>query len=233
VRHPPRGTNEIPNSKSHTSVTNSGVETALGQTDGLWQCSRSKLDTQQSQYKFVKISNLGFSDTETCRAKVKVKIQNHVTTIGQSVSMSWCRVRSGTCVQILFSVWNLLCYLWAAPSLMRGRVFLLAKVKIILRPTVSRPVRPGVRHPSGTRDQFLLFFLWLFLDSFGFVDVGRPLWREVGSVLSSFCWASSAQHFSEGIAPALYILARTTEKTPLPTFLLLQHVPIVWTAYRT
>jgi hypothetical protein len=31
------------------------------------------------------------------------------------------------------------------------------KVKAKLRPTVSRPVRPGVRHPSGTRDQ--LFFL--------------------------------------------------------------------------
>jgi hypothetical protein len=31
------------------------------------------------------------------------------------------------------------------------------KLKVILRPTVSRPVRLGVRHPSGTCDQF--FFL--------------------------------------------------------------------------
>jgi hypothetical protein len=31
------------------------------------------------------------------------------------------------------------------------------EVEVILRPTVSRPDRLGVRHPSGTRDQF--FFL--------------------------------------------------------------------------
>jgi hypothetical protein len=36
-----------------------------------------------------------------------------------------------------------------------------------------------------------------FLDSLGIVDVGRPLWREVGSVLFSFCRASPAQRFSD------------------------------------
>jgi hypothetical protein len=36
-------------------------------------------------------------------------------------------------------------------------VVLTFKVKVTLRPTVSRPVRFGVRHPSETRDQF--FFL--------------------------------------------------------------------------
>jgi hypothetical protein len=36
-----------------------------------------------------------------------------------------------------------------------------------------------------------------FLHSFGLVDVGRPLWREVGSVLYSFCRASPAQPFSD------------------------------------
>jgi hypothetical protein len=35
--------------------------------------------------------------------------------------------------------------------------FLKVKVKVKLRPTVSRPVRLGVRHPSETSDQF--FFL--------------------------------------------------------------------------
>jgi hypothetical protein len=36
-----------------------------------------------------------------------------------------------------------------------------------------------------------------FFDSFGFVDVGRPLWREVGSVPFSFCRASAAEPFSD------------------------------------
>jgi hypothetical protein len=51
--------------------------------------------------------------------------QSHVTTDGQSVSMSWCQVHSETCGQILFSVWNLLCCLCGAPSLTRGRVCLM------------------------------------------------------------------------------------------------------------
>jgi hypothetical protein len=40
------------------------------------------------------------------------------------------------------------------------------------------------------------FSLWLFLDSCGFVDVGHPLWRKVGSVVFSFCRSSPAQPFS-------------------------------------
>jgi hypothetical protein len=37
-----------------------------------------------------------------------------------------------------------------------------AKVKVTLRPTISRPVRLGVRRPSGTRNQFL-YLLEIFL----------------------------------------------------------------------
>jgi hypothetical protein len=59
------------------------------------------------------------------------------------------------------------------------------KAKVILRPTVSRPVFPGVRHPPGTRDQFFPLSLRLFLHSCKFVGVGRVLWREDGSVICS------------------------------------------------
>jgi hypothetical protein len=49
----------------------------------------------------------------------------------------------------------------------------------------------GVRHPSGTHNQFFRYSLWLFLDSCGFVDVGHPLWWEVGSVVfSTYYWRS-------------------------------------------
>jgi hypothetical protein len=63
----------------------------------------------------------------------------------------------------------------------------------------SWPVCLGVRHPSQTHDQFF-YFLQLFLDSYRFIDVGRPLWREVGSVVFSFCLASQAQPCS-GLRP--------------------------------
>jgi hypothetical protein len=39
-------------------------------------------------------------------------------------------------------------------------------------------------------------FLNLILGCYGFADMVRPLWREVGSVVFSYCWASPAQSFS-------------------------------------
>jgi hypothetical protein len=44
----------------------------------------------------------------------------------------------------------LMSHRWEAPTVE-------LEVEVNLRPTVSRPVCLGVRHPSGTRDQF--FFL--------------------------------------------------------------------------
>jgi hypothetical protein len=51
------------------------------------------------------------------------------------------------------------------------------------------------------RPIFPILSLITFLDSFGFVDVGRPLWREIGSVVFSYCLASLAQSFSD-VSPA-------------------------------
>jgi hypothetical protein len=105
---------------------------------------------------------------------------------------------------------------WSCPSASVLKV----KVKVILRPTVSRSFCLGVRHPFGTRDQFFSVFNVIFyavtgflsderqssgsrdqfLDSYEFADVWRPLWREVGSAVVSCCWALPAQSFS-GLSP--------------------------------
>jgi hypothetical protein len=50
--------------------------------------------------------------------------------------------------------------------------------QVTLRPTVNRPVSPGVKPRLGPKTRFLLLS-----DSCGFVDVGRPIWREDGSVI--------------------------------------------------
>jgi hypothetical protein len=64
------------------------------------------------------------------------------------------------------------------------------QVKVTLRPTVSRPVSPGVEPHMGPKTRFLLPS-----DICSFVDGGRPLWREDGSVI----YRSHSQRFASSI----------------------------------
>jgi hypothetical protein len=71
------------------------------------------------------------------------------------------------------------------------------KVKVmLLRQSVGQSVLVSGTH-LGPVTNFFPFLFDYFLDIFGFVDVGCPLWREVGSVVFSFFRASPAQPFSD------------------------------------
>jgi hypothetical protein len=60
----------------------------------------------------------------------------------------------------------------------------------MLRPTVSRSVCLGIKHPFGAYDQIFITCVTRL------VLVGRPLWREVGSVFCVCCWPLPEQSFS-------------------------------------
>jgi hypothetical protein len=61
---------------------------------------------------------------------------------------------------------------------------------------VIRSFSLGLNPHLGPKTRYLLL-----LDSWGFVDVGRSLWREEGSVVYDCCWTSPAQSFL-GPSPA-------------------------------
>jgi hypothetical protein len=101
-----------------------------------------------------------------------------------------------------------------------SRTMDIVKVKVILRPTVCPSVHLGIWDPRP------IFPILDFFDSFRFIDVGRPLWREVGSVLFSFCEASPAQHFSDlsptglmSIVYCLYFWNSPNQEGQVPVFI--------------
>jgi hypothetical protein len=78
----------------------------------------------------------------------------------------------------------------------------------MLEPTVSRPVCLGVKHPSEAKIIFLLLSY-----SFGFFDVGRPLWREDRSVFSIAAGHHQRSHSQDRVPRDLwpYLLSQIRE----------------------
>jgi hypothetical protein len=74
----------------------------------------------------------------------------------------------------------------------------------MLRPTVSRPVYLGIKHPSGA-----YYHMFISLWQLGLVIVGRPLWRQDGSLFCICCWYS----------PALSLLGPSPESESLSLML--------------
>jgi hypothetical protein len=73
----------------------------------------------------------------------------------------------------------------ASQPLMQNSTELSTQVKVTLRVTVSQSVNLAVKPNLGLMTRYLLLF-----DSYSFVIVGRPLWREDGSV---FCQSHCLQ----------------------------------------
>jgi hypothetical protein len=98
--------------------------------------------------------------------------------------------------------------LWMSNS---TQLFLPKSNSKLLRPTVSRPVCLRVKPHLWPKTRCLLP-----PDSCGFVDVGRPLWREDGSVVYNCCWSSPAQS-SSGPSPAGFMITFYCLKFEIPS----------------
>jgi hypothetical protein len=103
--------------------------------------------------------------------------QSHIATDGKSVSQS---------VSLGLELMTVTVFLlWGALSDERTGAAALTKVKvkITLRLTISQSVSLGIEPHLGPITRYLFLS-----DSYVLVSVGRPLWREDGSVFCMCCW---------------------------------------------
>jgi hypothetical protein len=71
--------------------------------------------------------------------------------------------------------------------------FALGEVEVKLRPTVSRPVCLGVRHPSGTRNQFFLLEILFRQLRLSYFVAPSPTRGRVCNLLHNCFWALPEQ----------------------------------------
>jgi hypothetical protein len=102
---------------------------------------------------------------------------------------------------------SLLCHFFSLclPRLLTANYWLTVEVEVTLLLTVSQSVSLGVESHLGLMTRYILLF-----DNYGLAFVGRPLWREDGSVFCICCWPLPAQSFSGpiplGLATVFYCL---------------------------
>jgi hypothetical protein len=89
-------------------------------------------------------------------------------------------------------------------TLFSNGIFRPTEVELMLWPTVSRPIRLGVGHPH---DQIFLFPFFCRTIAL-FLVLGRPLWREDGSVIcSAICqWSESRRTHNHTLLSHLRLL---------------------------
>jgi hypothetical protein len=75
-----------------------------------------------------------------------------------------------------------------------AKVKVKVKVKVILRPTVSRPVRPGVRHPSGTPRPIFPIFSFIIFYTVSSLLMWGIISDERTDVIHSCCWSRQLSH---------------------------------------